>query len=87
MNRNLFSGMALMLFSLSVFAGTGDESRMRYKQLDTDKNGYLSFEESNGKHRISYYYSKADKNSDGQIDEKEFIEFEKEVPDWENRYK
>lgn len=62
-----------------------EDSHERYMKLDMDKNGYLSLNETNGHHRIFYYFAKADKNSDGRIDRAEFSDFEKEVPDWEKK--
>jgi hypothetical protein len=85
MNRLILSGILVGICSSSAFAI--ETSQQRHAQLDLDRNGYLSLNETNGKHRIFYYFGKADKNSDGHIDANEFIAFEKEVPDWERKSK
>jgi Ca2+-binding EF-hand superfamily protein len=58
------------------------QQQMRFKNLDQDKNGYISQNEARDKHRVFYYYPKADKNSDGHLDMSEFSAFEVEVPDY-----
>jgi hypothetical protein len=84
MNRLILSGILVGLFSSATYAAM-ETSQQRHAQLDKDGNGFLSLQETNGKHRIFYYFGKADKNSDGHIDENEFATFEKEIPDWEGR--
>lgn len=58
------------------------ESEIRFKNLDVDKNGYVSQYESRDKHHVFYYYPRADKNSDGHLDQSEFSAFEIETPEW-----
>lgn len=86
MKHIFLSGFALMIFTIPVSASMQVEEL--YNQLDADRNGYISLNEVNGKHRIFYYYQKADKNGDGHIDKQEFVQFEKEVPNWDSgKYK
>jgi Ca2+-binding EF-hand superfamily protein len=75
-----------VLVCLTTVANAGDQDnqqQMRFKNLDQDKNGYISQYEARDKHRVFYYYPKADKNSDGHLDMSEFSAFEVEVPDYE----
>ena len=58
------------------------KSEMRFKQLDTNNNGHISQYEAKDKHRVFYYYQKADRNEDGHLDKSEFSAFEIETPDW-----
>ncbi len=70
---------------LMTVANAGDQAsqqQMRFKNLDMDNNGYVSQYEARDKHRVFYYYPKADKDSDGHLDMSEFSAFEVEVPDY-----
>jgi Ca2+-binding EF-hand superfamily protein len=74
---------AIACLTTVAFAGEQEsEQQMRFKDLDQDKNGYISQYEARDKHRVFYYYPKADKNSDGHLDMSEFSAFEVEVPDY-----
>ena len=67
-----------------VFAGEDPAKRSeRFKSLDSNNNGHVSQFEAKGKHRIFYYYQKADRNDDGHIDMSEFSAFEIETPYYE----
>jgi len=55
---------------------------MRFNTIDANDNGYISQAEAKDKHRIYYYYQRADKNSDGHLDESEFSAFEVMIPDY-----
>ena len=57
-------------------------SEKRFNKLDTNKNGHVSQYEAKEKHRVFYYYQKADKNDDGHLDRSEFSAFEIETPDF-----
>ena len=66
-------------FSSGDMIGTQNE---RFDTLDTNANGYISQAEAKDKHRVYYYYQRADKNSDGHLDESEFSAFEVLIPDY-----
>lgn len=74
----------VLLLSLSAFADdmTNMDSESRFKNLDEDNNGFVSQYETRDKHNIFYYYPRADKNSDGHLDQSEFSAFEIETPEW-----
>ncbi len=76
--------LTTFLLSFAVLAGeTRDiQSKSTFKNLDEDKNGYVSQYETRDKHRVFYFYPRADKNSDGHLDEVEFSAFEIETPEW-----
>jgi len=77
MNIRIF--LVTLLSILLVPFAFGVEKKMQdtavFKNLDTDKNGFISLFEARGKHRVFYYYPLADKNSDGQISKLEFKAF------------
>ncbi len=70
------------LTTLAHAGGQDSQQQMRFKDLDQNNNGYISQYEARDKHRVFYYYPKADKNSDGHLDMSEFSAFEVEVPDY-----
>lgn len=80
--------IALLIVMLSVMTSAfsaDDMTTMKDKQfnsLDTNDNGYISQAEAKDKHRVYYYYQRADKNSDGHLDASEFSAFEVEIPDY-----
>jgi len=83
MIKQIFVVTLLTLFTMPVQASQEDmQSNSRFKNLDKDNNGYISQYEARDKHRVFYYYPKADKNSDGHLDESEFSAFEIEIPDF-----
>lgn len=70
--------------SVAVAGGMGSKqqtSQERFQQLDRDGNGYISHDEAQNRHRVFWYYQRADQNSDGAVDASEFSAFEEEVPD------
>lgn len=74
------------LASIAVAGGMeADGSKQRFQMLDKDDNGHISLYEARDRHRIFWYYQKADQNFDGHIDEAEFSAFEAEVPDFESK--
>ena len=77
--------LIVMLTAMTSAFSAGDMNRdqeMRFNKLDTNDNGYISQAEVKDKHRVYYYYQRADKNSDGHLDTSEFSAFEVEVPDY-----
>jgi len=74
-----------MLSAMSSVFAAGDMTgtdEMRFNTLDSNDNGYISQAEAKDKHRVYYYYQRADKNSDGHLDESEFSAFEVMIPDY-----
>jgi hypothetical protein len=70
--------------ALPAFAAEGPEgSDTRFRSLDSNRDGHVQLYEARDRHRVFYYYQKADKNDDGAIDKVEFSAFELEVPDYE----
>lgn len=65
--------------------GSRDGSQERFRSLDKDNNGYISHDEAKDKHRVFWYYQRADRNSDGGVDQAEFSAFESEFPDTGSR--
>jgi len=75
--------VAACLSLSTAFAGEDSKSsEMRFKNLDLNKNGHISQYEAKDRHRVFYYYQKADKNDDGHLDMSEFSAFEIEIPDY-----
>lgn len=84
MIKQLFVITTITCLSAATYAGEQQADKdMRFKHLDQDKNGYISQYEARDKHRVFYYYPRADKNNDGHLDMSEFSAFETEVPDFE----
>ncbi len=78
-----FTLFIVMLTAMTTAFSAGEmnkDQEMRFNKLDTDANGYISQAEVKDKHRVFYYYQRADKNSDGHLDTSEFSAFEIEVP-------
>lgn len=61
--------------------GSASGSQDRFRSLDKDRNGYISHDEAKDRHRVFWYYQRADQNSDGAVDPAEFSAFEELVPD------
>ncbi len=72
---------ALLLPMAAVAADTAatTDSQARFRSLDKDHNGYISHDEARN-HRVFGYYQRADRNSDGAVDQSEFSAFEQEFP-------
>jgi len=73
---------ACFVATTAMAAEASMEREKRFNQLDTNKNGHISQYEAKDKHRVFYYYQKADKNDDGHLDKSEFSAFEIEIPDY-----
>lgn len=77
--------LALLLPAASAIGGeqkrSGNDSQERFRTLDRDGNGYISHDEAQNRHRVFWYYQRADQNSDGGVDQSEFSAFEEEVPE------
>ncbi len=77
--------LIVMLSAMTSVFSAGEmtgKHEMRFDRLDSNDNGYISQAEAKDKHRVYYYYQRADINSDGHLDESEFSAFEMEVPDY-----
>lgn len=84
MNKLMLVSVAAVLVAGTAAAGEARSqggSEQRFRSLDRDGNGTISHEEARDKHRVFYYYQRADRNSDGGVDQSEFSAFEQEVPD------
>jgi hypothetical protein len=66
-------------------AGNTTDGETRFRNLDQNQNDHVSLYEARDRHRVFYYYQRADKNEDGHIDMTEFSAFEAEVPDFETK--
>lgn len=70
----------VVLFPFAVFAGGNQlTSQEKFKNLDTNHDGYLSKDEAMSSKRLSQDWSKADTNKDGKLEESEFSAFEESM--------
>lgn len=86
MNRSILVVFALVSsvgVALAGEMGSKQSSEERFHKLDQDGNGYISHDEAQNRHRVFWYYQRADQNSDGAVDQSEFSAFEEQVPDTE----
>lgn len=84
MYKSILMGLAFaMTAGIAVAGGMGSQqsSEERFQSLDKDGNGYISHDEAQNRHRVFWYYQRADQNSDGAVDSSEFSAFEEEVPE------
>lgn len=61
------------------------DSEMRFHNLDQNKDGHISLYEARDKHRVFYFYQKADTDEDGHLNKTEFSAFEIEVPAYKEK--
>ncbi len=71
--------LSLPMAALAADNAATKDSQARFRSLDKDHNGYISHDEARN-HRVFGYYQRADRNSDGALDQSEFSAFEQEVP-------
>lgn len=67
--------IAAIVAAFSTVAVAGDEE-FEWSNLDTDKDGKLSAQESEAYPALIERFSEVDVNADGQVDEVEFAQFE-----------
>ncbi len=72
--------LVLPVAAIAADTNAAKDSQTRFRSLDKDHNGYISHDEARN-HRVFGYYQRADRNSDGALDQSEFSAFEQEIPD------
>ena len=73
----LIVAAVVALFPFAVFAaGNQTSSQEKFKNLDTNHDGYISKEEAMKSKWLSQDWSKVDTNKDGKLEESEFSAFE-----------
>ena len=79
--RDVLIGAAVVaLFPFAVFAaGNQLSAQEKFKNLDTNHDGYISKEEAAANKWLSKDWSKADTNKDGKLEESEFSALEENM--------
>lgn len=75
--------VALVPFAVFAAGNQGQGNQLsaqeKFKNLDTNHDGYVSKEEAMSSKRLSQDWSKADTNKDGKLEESEFSAFEENM--------
>jgi Ca2+-binding EF-hand superfamily protein len=64
--------LAALLLSLAMLPAYASESSVSFKEVDADKNGFLSLDEFKEKDMDDLAFRAADINGDGQVDPDEY---------------